>query len=192
MDNTSVGAEFPTESIETVIIVSIASGTGLIILVVLNLFVCGIVLTLCRSPKSYEFHSESPDPAIARESQSKDEYPATPLYTTVIPLDFSAAPLNTHPSDTGQHLAVINLESYRVPSTDNIYASISESRNQTPNPELGVQQSPTANPVHAHSCTELNDGSHSVEDEPRLREGEDDWAPDLTLTQDLDNDPVLI
>lgn len=191
MDNSSVGAEFPTESIGTVIVVSIGSGTGLIILAVFNLFICGIILTLCRSQRTYEFHSETSDPTLARESQSKDEYPATPLYTAVMPLDFTAAQMNPNTTNRSQHLAEISLESYRVPSNENIYSSISESRDRSPNLEFRVQRNPSG-PVAEHSCTELKDDSESVEDGHQLGTGWRLVTPDLTLTQDLVESPVLI
>ncbi len=61
------GLTIPTESLNTVIIVSTASATGLIVLLVLNLFVCGCIVAMClkqRNEPTYQRCTPTSVPSV--------------------------------------------------------------------------------------------------------------------------------
>ncbi len=61
------GLAIPTESLTTLIIVSTASATGLIVLLILNLFVCSCIVAMClkqRNEPTYQRCTPTPVPSV--------------------------------------------------------------------------------------------------------------------------------
>lgn len=184
MRNSSMDKTIPTQSVETVIIASLVSGTGLTVLIIVNLFVCGIVLALHRWRKAGTFRFAAAEQTLARESQSKDEYPETPLCTTVMSIDIAAAQMRPQRTQSGPHPP--NLEPYISSSIENVYASIHEPHEQNQSRQAGTRVESRPYRVPPPVRTSHNPRLVTQGNGPRRA------GSDLTLTQSLEDSLVLI